>query len=48
MVIPVKGLIFDLDGTIIDTESICSDVSRAVVARHGRKPTQEVIKVMSA
>lgn len=41
----VKAVIFDLDGTIIDTESLCIDISREVVARHGKKLTQDVIKV---
>ena len=41
----IKAVIFDLDGTIIDTESLCVDISREVVARHGKKLTHEVIRV---
>ena len=41
----IRGVIFDLDGTIIDTESICTCVSRAIVAKYGKKLTHDVIRV---
>jgi len=43
-----RGVIFDLDGTVIDTESICYEVSRRVVSGHGKTLTQEIIRVRDA
>lgn len=37
--LPVKAVIFDLDGTLLDTESLVRSVSAAVLERHGAKLT---------
>ncbi|GAX76805.1 hypothetical protein CEUSTIGMA_g4251.t1 [Chlamydomonas eustigma] len=41
------AVIFDLDGTILDTESLCSNVARQVVAGHGMTLNQDVLKAAS-
>ncbi|KAG2486461.1 hypothetical protein HYH03_014908 [Edaphochlamys debaryana] len=42
---PVRAVILDLDGLILDTESLCVEVAREVVARHGRVLTPEAHRV---
>ncbi|GLI60027.1 hypothetical protein VaNZ11_002092 [Volvox africanus] len=42
---PVKALILDLDGLILDTESLCVEVAREIVARHGKQLTLEAHRV---
>ncbi|GBF97446.1 bifunctional riboflavin kinase FMN phosphatase-like [Raphidocelis subcapitata] len=37
----VQAIIMDLDGLILDTESLCLEVGRAVLARHGKELTPE-------
>lgn len=41
---PVKLVIFDLDGTLLDTESLVCDVSQRVLAAHGATLTPEAVK----
>ena len=41
----VELVIFDLDGTLLNTEQLVAEVARAVVQRHGKSLTLEAIKV---
>ncbi|KAK9866907.1 hypothetical protein WJX84_006651 [Apatococcus fuscideae] len=41
---PVKAVIFDLDGTLLDTESLVRSVSATVLERHGAKLTPDAEK----
>ncbi|MEW5305405.1 MAG: hypothetical protein WDW38_011321 [Sanguina aurantia] len=41
---PVKYVIFDLDGLLLDTETLCVDVAREVLARYGKELTHEAHK----
>ncbi|KAG2426248.1 hypothetical protein HXX76_013006 [Chlamydomonas incerta] len=38
---PVKAVLLDLDGLILDTESLCVEVARSVVERYGKELTLE-------
>jgi beta-phosphoglucomutase-like phosphatase (HAD superfamily) len=38
---PVQAIIMDLDGLILDTESLCMDVGRLVLARYGKELTPD-------
>ena len=40
---PVKLVIFDLDGTLLETETLVLSVARDVVRAHGKKLTEEAI-----
>ena len=40
----MKGIIFDLDGTLIDSTGIWHDIDVEFLARHGRKPTPEYFR----
>ena len=40
----VKGVVFDLDGTLLDTESLVLEVARQVCAKHGNELTAEAIQ----
>lgn len=40
----VKAVIFDLDGTLLDTESLVRSVSATVLERHGAKLTPDAEK----
>lgn len=42
---PVQLVIFDLDGTLLNTEQLVAEVARSVVKRHGKTMTLEAIKV---
>ncbi|GLC66519.1 hypothetical protein PLESTF_000439300 [Pleodorina starrii] len=42
---PVGGIILDLDGLILDTETLCVEVAREVVSRHGKQLTLEAQRV---
>ena len=39
----IKAVIFDLDGTLIQTETLILDIARHVVAQHGKELTEEAI-----
>eukprot|EP00892_Ulva_mutabilis_P000274 jgi/Ulvmu1/10247/UM060_0048.1 len=39
----VKAVIFDLDGTILDTETACLKVGQAIAAKYGKQLTKEVV-----
>ncbi len=41
---PVRAVAFDLDGTLLDTESLVRSVSAEVLQRHGSKLTPEAEK----
>lgn len=38
-----KAVIFDLDGTILDTETACHNVGQAIAAKYGKQLTKEVV-----
>jgi HAD superfamily hydrolase (TIGR01509 family) len=40
----IKAVIFDLDGTLIQTETLILDIARQIVAQHGRELTEEAIE----
>ncbi|KAK9796262.1 hypothetical protein WJX73_007319 [Symbiochloris irregularis] len=44
---PVQLVIFDLDGTLLNTEQLVAEVARSVVKRHGKTMTLEAIKAGS-
>lgn len=44
MVQDVACVIWDLDGTVLDTESLVCEVSRSVLAAHGAELTPEAVK----
>ncbi|KAL6760948.1 Flavokinase-domain-containing protein [Haematococcus lacustris] len=41
----VRCVILDLDGTLLDTETLCMAVSKQVLAQFGKELTQEAVKV---
>jgi beta-phosphoglucomutase-like phosphatase (HAD superfamily) len=42
---PITALIFDLDGLLLDTESLCLEVGRQVLSRHSATLTKEAAAV---
>jgi HAD superfamily hydrolase (TIGR01509 family) len=38
----IGAVIFDLDGTLLDTESILDEANRALLCRHGRELTEDL------
>eukprot|EP00884_Botryococcus_braunii_P005675 jgi/Botrbrau1/15108/Bobra.0303s0001.1 len=44
---PVKLVIFDLDGTLLDSETAVLEVSKEVLEKHGSQLTQEVREAAS-
>lgn len=41
---PIAGVIWDLDGTVLDTESLICQVAKEIVERHGGELTEEVVR----
>ena len=41
---PLKCVIFDLDGTLLDTENLYTEATQGVVARYGKRFTNELKK----
>lgn len=41
----VELIVFDLDGTLLNTEQLVEEVTKAVVQRHGKSLTLEAMKV---
>ncbi len=43
----IKGVQFDCDGTLVDTEPLCADVTRQVVTRYGIETTDEELQLLT-
>jgi len=43
----MKGIIFDLDGTLLDSTSLWQDIDREFLGEHGYVPTEEYFKFVS-
>lgn len=43
---PVRGVVFDLDGLLVDTEPIFEEAARRMLARRGKTLTQDLAQAM--